>query len=520
MYTITSLFLNKCILLVLIFSATVFSQQKREVHLDYNKTISNQIPTMYLNCIGAGRANEGLRADWQAQLKIVQEECNFKYIRFHGIFHDDMGVYKIDKNGHEIYNWQYVDKLYDFILSVGLKPFIELSFMPKDLASGGKTVFWWKANVTKPKSWDAYGKLINEFTKHLAERYGKEEVKTWYFEVWNEPNHHAFFDGNLEDYFTMYTTALKAVKEVSKDFKVGGPSTAGTGWIDEFLNFTKKSDLELDFISTHSYNVKGFLDEFGKKKLFLLPDSLAVVKNINEAFNKLKNEKNVEFHVTEWSSSYSATDPVHDTYQNATYVLNTLKHIDKRVNSMSYWVFTDIFEETGVPAKPFHGGFGLMNLQGIKKPTYFAYKYLNQLSEVQLKNSDSYSWASKDSSGVQILLYDFSYPKTNKLPNREYFIQNLPPKTSSEVKVTIDNLKNGTYQLEVYKTGYLHNDAFTNYYKMGLPDHLTKNQVLELKNKTSDKPIKSIAVEIKEAKFSTNLLVNENDVFFLKLTQL
>ena len=517
-----TVFCKTYVLIIVIFSNSIFSQQKREIHIDYNKPSLHQNTNMYLKCIGAGRANEGLRADWQAQLKTLQEACNFKYIRFHGIFHDDMGVYKKDLKGNIIYNWQYIDKLYDFILSVGLKPFVELSFMPKDLASGDKTVFWWKANVTKPKSWDAYGKLINEFAKHLAERYGIEEVKSWYFEIWNEPNHHAFFDGTIEDYFTMYATALKAVKDVSEDFKVGGPSTAGTGWIDEFLDFTADSDLALDFITTHSYNVNGFLDEFGKKKLFLVPDSLYVAKSINGAFDKLKkrNKKDIEFHVTEWSSSYSATDPVHDTYQNATFVLNTLKHIDEGVNSMSYWVFTDIFEEPGIPATPFHGGFGLMNLQGIKKPTFFAYKYLNQLGEIPLENSDIYSWAAKDSSGVQLLLYDFSYPKINKTPNREYFIKDLPPNKSNDVKVTIDNLKNGNYQLEVYKTGYLNNDAFTNYYNMGLPNYLTKNQVLELKNKTLDKPIKTITVEIKDTKFSTNLLVRENDILFLKLIQL
>jgi xylan 1,4-beta-xylosidase len=510
---------NKHILIILIFSNSVFSQQKREIHLDYNKTSLTQNTEMYLNCIGAGRANEGLRADWQEQLKTIQQEIHFKYIRFHGIFHEDMGVYKIDKNGNEIYNWQYVDKLYDFILSIGLKPFVELSFMPKGLASGDKTVFWWKANITKPKNWVAYGKLISEFTKHLAQRYGKEEVKSWYFEVWNEPNHHAFFNGTIDDYFTMYSTALKAIKEVSNDFKVGGPSTAGAGWIDEFLDYTIKSNLKVDFISTHAYNVKGVLDEFGKKKLFLLPDSLAVVKSINEANDKLKNKnkKEVEFHVTEWSSSYSATDAVHDTYQNATFVLNTLKKINKEVNSMSYWVFTDIFEEPGIPTKPFHGGFGLLNLQGIKKPTYFAYKYLNQLGNVQLENSDMYSWASKDSKGVQLLLYDFSYPKIGKTPNQEFFIQDLPSTKSSEVSITIDNLKNGKYTLEVYKTGYKNNDAFTYYHEMGRPNELTRNQENILKMKTTDLPIISKIITIESNNFFSTFSLNSNDILFIKL---
>ena len=160
--------------------------------------------------MGAGRANEGLRADWQKQLKQVKDELGFKYIRMHGLLHDDMGVYFEDKAGNPVYNFQYIDVLYDFLLSVGIKPFVELSFMPQALASGEKTVFWWKANVTPPKSYEKWARLIEALTNHFTERYGKDEVKTWYFEVWNEPNHAGILVFRHERIFQVYTiTPLK-----------------------------------------------------------------------------------------------------------------------------------------------------------------------------------------------------------------------------------------------------------------------------------------------------------------------
>jgi len=183
--------MKKGIYAILVWIGLSFSLQAqvttRVINVDVNE-ISGNRSSVFQECIGAGRANEGLRADWQQQLALVQKEIGFKYIRFHGLLNDDMNVFSISKTGQPVYNWQYIDKLYDYLLSIHLKPFVELSFMPADLASGTKTVFWWKANVTKPKSYVQWDELIRQLVMHLQERYGKTELEHWYFEVWNEPN--------------------------------------------------------------------------------------------------------------------------------------------------------------------------------------------------------------------------------------------------------------------------------------------------------------------------------------------
>ena len=198
--------IKKVLLCVLIATATTTFAQKKEsksskeriVTADMN-AVSGPTKTGWRKCVGAGRANEGLRADWQEQLRKVKKDIGFENIRMHGLLHDDMGVYFEEKKGKPTYNWQYIDQLYDFLIGIGVKPFVELSFMPKDLASGPETVFWWKGNITPPKDYDKWYDLIKALTEHFTERYGAEEVKTWYFEVWNEPNHHAFLKGTQDD---------------------------------------------------------------------------------------------------------------------------------------------------------------------------------------------------------------------------------------------------------------------------------------------------------------------------------
>jgi len=250
---------------------------ERVIHVDFNNE-NGPLNPMFRECVGAGRANEGLRADWQQQLAFVKKECDFKYIRMHGLLSDDMAVYTEDWKGNPQYNYMYIDALFDFLQSIGIKPFVELGFMPTVLASGNQTIFWWRGNVTPPKDYDKWESLIRNLTQHFSERYGTDEVKTWYFEVWNEPNlSPGFWTGTKEEYFKLYQYTAKAIKSVNAEYKVGGPATAGAAWVPEMINFCTKNKVSLDFISTHSYGVKqGFLDEFGNSGTVLSKDSMAV----------------------------------------------------------------------------------------------------------------------------------------------------------------------------------------------------------------------------------------------------
>ena len=515
--------------LIAIFAALIttapFAQQ-RTLTADLAK-VKAKTNTMFNECIGAGRANEGLRADWQQQLASVQKDCNFKYIRFHGLLTDDMGVYREDKNGNPEYNYQYIDVLFDYLLSINIKPFVELGFMPEALASGKKHIFWWRGNVTPPRDYNKWEGLIRNLTQHFTDRYGVDEVKTWYFEVWNEPNlSPGFWSGTQDEYFQLYKHTAAAVKSVNPDYKVGGPATAGAAWVPETLDYCKKNNIAIDFISTHSYGVKqGFLDEFGNSGTVLNKEEMSVSGDVINSRKQISESAfpNLELHYTEWSSSYTPADPMHDSYHQAAYILQKIKQVGTAANSMSYWVFTDIFEESGVRFTPFHGGFGLLNTQGIAKPAYFAYKYMNQLGDTELENSDANSWICKDNEGnVQILAWDFSNTHPgDSVNNQVYYIRDLPAKDKGKLQIDIKGLLKGKYTVTVYKTGYRSNDVYTAYLDMKKPANLTKQQVAELKAVSSDKAVYTETIKIKNQQAYTKQLdIRENDVYLIKISKL
>lgn len=504
-------------------AVNVSAAQVRAIHADFKK-VKGPFNTMFKECIGAGRANEGLRADWQAQLKLVKEACDFKYIRMHGLLTDDMGVYFEDKAGNPVYNWQYVDALFDFILSIDMKPFVELGFMPGALASGKNTMFWWKGNITPPKDYAKWEDLNKNLAMHLKERYGDEEVKTWYFEVWNEPNLKGlFWTGDMADYFKLYTSAVKGIKEVSKNYRVGGPATAGSGWIPEFIEYCAKNNVPVDFISTHTYGVKsGFVDADGESTTVLSQDNEAVYGEIKRSRNQIQSSARpgLELHYTEWSSSYTPRDPIHDSYHQAAYVLDKIKNARGVLSSMSYWVFTDIFEENGPRTTPFHGGFGLLNYQSIKKPAFYSYQFLNRLGETELDNEDRASWICKNKTGnIQMLFWDFTNTHPgDSVSNQSYYKRDLPSRQKGSVKINIVNVPSGQYKMQAYKTGYRANDPYATYRDLNSPAQLSKNQLEAIKDLNNGSPVDSRLITVKsDGNFTIEFPLRENDVMLCTL---
>lgn len=491
----------------------------RHIRGDYHK-VKGAFNRYASLCVGAGRAGEVLRHAFLKHLEEGVRDCGFSYLRFHGIFHEDMGVYGEDEKGRPRCSWQYVDMVYDALLERGIKPFVELSFMPSALASGDKTVFWWKANVTPPKDYDKWGSLIFAFVKHLEERYGREEVASWYFEVWNEPNHPAFFGGTRQDYFRLYEVTARAVKAVCPGYRVGGPATAaGDAWISEFIAFCHDNRVPSDFVSTHIYGVEGAFDEFGDSVLYLSKNRKLIPDQVREVCAKVKASPmpDLEIHYTEWSSSYSSRDPVHDHYSQAAYILRHLKGLEGLVASMSYWTLSDIFEEVGPPQTPFHGGFGLINAQGLKKPSHYAYAFLNRLGDTELFQEDKNAWLCKKPGGIQALFWNDS-PVCQDEPNHLFFKKDRKAEKAEEVEITLSGLPEGDYALEIRRIGYDRNDVYTGYLKLGAPASPSREQIQLLSRENDGMPEIKERIRVGEnGLFQYRLELNENDVVLLTL---
>src|SRR5271155_394002 len=158
------------------------------VEIDVNGS-SHPFPHFWEKMFGSGRAVLSLRDSYRSDLREVKQATDFDYVRFHAIFHDEIGLYDEDRQGRPSYNFSYVDQIYDGLLSEHVRPFVELSFMPQKMAAHNTLhTFWYKPNVSPPKDWSKWEDLNTAFAKHLVDRYGVNEVAQWYFEVWNEPN--------------------------------------------------------------------------------------------------------------------------------------------------------------------------------------------------------------------------------------------------------------------------------------------------------------------------------------------
>ena len=317
-----------------------------------------------------------LREDWQRDLKRAHDELGFQHVRFHGLLSDDMGVV-VRK---DLYSFVNCDRVFDFLLSIGMRPFVELSFMPEALASGNKTVFHYRANVTPPKSYKEWSKLIEQLVSHLVERYGEAEIREWLFEVWNEPNLKAFWRGTKRDYFRLYRHTAEAIKKISARFKVGGPATAKSEWIEDFVYYCERNDVPADFVSTHHYPNDGFESD-GDTEVQLFKSQRGIMREV--AQNSRAHARNRPVYYTEWNTSSDPFDPLHDEPYAAAAVASTVMEANGLVEGYSFWTFSDIFEEHGLPSTPFHGGFGLLNLHGIPKPTYRVFELLHDLGERQ-----------------------------------------------------------------------------------------------------------------------------------------
>ena len=349
---------------------------------------ATRFPHFWEEMFGSGHAALAMRADYLRDLRAVRRITGFRYVRFHGILDDGVGVYTRNSRGNLVYNFSNVDTIYDGLLKNGVRPFVELSFMPRAIAANpdARYDFWYRPNVSPPQTFAKWAAVIRAFARHLIARYGIAEVSKWYFEVWNEPNEN-FWGGpwRQKTYFRLYDTAARALKAVSPRLRVGGPATAHAAWIRAFLRHVSSKHFPIDFISTHAYADDTTQSLFGNRRSVPYDDRLcSAVKRVRRQIDHSQLPA-LPLYLTEWS--VMGRDNARDTTYVGPAVADTIRECDGRVQMMSFWTFSDVFEEDGPNPGPFTGGFGLRAYGGINKPSYYAFELLHQLGHERLKNS-------------------------------------------------------------------------------------------------------------------------------------
>jgi xylan 1,4-beta-xylosidase len=364
------------------------------IEVDMRKT-SGPLDHIWSKCAGSDRAAITLREQWRKDLSRFHDEAGLQMVRFHGIFADELGVYSPSiLNSGKVPNWQNIDRVYDGLLEHGVKPLVELTFMPKRLASGKSTFGFYAGNTTPPLVMEDWGIFIKSFVHHLVDRYGIDEVRQWPFEVWNEPDLAFFWTGKQSDYFQLYKTTVLAIKSVDARIKVGGPATSSVQWIPEFLAFCKENSLPVDFVATHIYIGDNQTKIFGKPNAWpaseVIPKGMEMVRAQIDA----SSYPGTPLWLTEWSSDSPAM------------IAHIIKSCLGVCQLMSQWTLSNTYEELGVSQyilKEGDNGFGMIAVGGIPKPQFNTYKLLQRLGNTRLVTSDGPVLASRCNDGSSVI---------------------------------------------------------------------------------------------------------------------
>ncbi|MCL2176142.1 MAG: hypothetical protein FWB73_08875 [Treponema sp.] len=473
-----------------------------------------------LFCVGTGRMNLALRHEYHNQLKKIQKDIGFSYIRGHGLLCDDMGIYhKYEKDGEKKseYNFRYVDMVFDDYLSLKIKPFVEFGFMPEKLASGDQTVFYWKGNVTPPSDYSKWAELIKAVVNHWIERYGAEEVSSWLFEVWNEPNlKHFWKDADMEEYFKLYEVTSKAVKSCNQRLRVGGPAICGVDderWLKCFLEFCSKNKTPLDFVTRHAYatEMPEHSGHYAYQKLRSPDVFLSELKVSRQIIDSFPPYKGIEMHITEFNTSYSPLNPIHDTNLNAAYVARLLSEMGDTCASYSYWTFGDVFEEAGVAFTPFSGCFGLLANGMIPKPTYWTFSFFSKLGT----NANSFNRA--------IARNEKFIVTRDEKNNLRGIAWNIAEETSEmETDVLLDfsiNLENGEYLLIKKLVDEKVCNPLKNWIDMGSPANPAEEQFVLLRE-CAQPQTTTERITITNGKLDFNLQLSANALMFFEIKRI
>jgi len=429
---------------------------------------THPFPHFWEQMFGSGRAVLSLRDSYRRDLREVKSITDFRYVRFHALFHDEMGVYDEDDKGHPVYNFSYVDQSYDALLANGVRPFVELSFMPKKLAAKEMLhAFWYKQNIAPPKDYGKWDDLITALATHLIERYGIDEVSQWYFEVWNEPNLD-FWGGEprQSSYWELYDHTARALKAVNARIRVGGPATAQAAWADAFIRHCAENHIPADFVSTHVYGNDKAEDVFGTSER--IPRDRMVCRAVKKVHEQIQASTMPKLPLiwSEFNASYMNEPAVTDSSYMGPWMADTIRQCDGLVDLMSYWTFSDVFEEQGVVKNPFYGGFGLIAAGGIPKPAFNAFKLLHQLGDRRIEVDSESALATRAEDG-SIVVAVWNYAPQEQAGTEKKITLRFKGLSAKEAWISVADPNHG--------------DVHPAYEKMGSPRYPTQAQIGQLR---------------------------------------
>jgi xylan 1,4-beta-xylosidase len=454
--------------ILLTLAATPLAAQPRETITVDASAAAEPFPHFWEHMFGSGRAVLSLRESYREDLRAVRAITAVRYVRFHAVLNDEMGVYSVNARGEPVFNFSYIDQVYDGLLANGVRPFVELSFMPAKLAAHDlRQSFWYRPIVSPPANYKRWDALITALARHLIERYGIDEVSQWYFEVWNEPNLD-FWAGEPKQssYWMLYDHTARSLKAVDARLRVGGPATAQAAWVVAFLRHCKDQQVPVDFVSTHVYGDDKAKDVFGTSER--LTRRQMVCRAVQKVHSEIQASPlpSVPLIWSEFNASWSNHPEVTDAPFMGPWLAETIRQCDGFVQEMSYWTFSDVFEEQGVVKTPFYGGFGLLAAGGIPKPAFNAFALLHRLGEQRLANDAPGTLITRQSDGALVIaLWNYAEVGTTA-PMRSVALRLAHSAAQSASVQSIDDA---------------HGNVHIAYEHMGSPRYPTQRELAQLR---------------------------------------
>ena len=512
-------------------------------------------------CVGSGHALLALRADYARQLAFIHDTLGIRRVRFHGIFCDDMRTFNDLSMMHalpgaetfEEYNFNACGAAYDNVLEAGMKPFVELSFMPGKLArkkdgERQEGMFFYKPLIVPPEDLEAWKKYLTAFLHFLIHRYGIEEIRTWFFEVWNEPDLPVvFWNGTRDEYFALYGASAQAIKAVDPAIQVGGPATSNSKWVRSFLKYCREHSLPVDFISTHQYagdplggvESQGEMDEeagFDLEGMLRRQQEAAQVmagmtdRSFLAGFRTVQPDKSettdiaygtfphnarevkkqaegLPVYYTEWNENAGFSSYTNDTRKVAAYDVRAALETEGLVAGSSIWCFSDIFEELHPFPQEFHGGFGMLSQHGIPKPVYHAMKMLADAGDERLDLGAEATQgeigiaAFRKGKSLQVLLF------RQKMKNLDL------PKEKAVVRF---ELAEKPEKVTLRRVDEEHGNPLSLWEGMGVPLSLNRAEVQEIREKSDVKP-EAWPFVWENGVLTLEAALGVNDVYFFEI---
>lgn len=467
--------------------------------------VKNQIKVLkhtFKTFTGVGKAREILMQRIQTELKILQKDVGFRYIKFHGILDDSMLLYNEDRLGNPYLTFTYVDDVIDFLLSIGLRPLIQFSFMPKLLAKDPeKTIFYSSSIISEPIDNSKWAFLITNLTKHFIERYGLYEVRTWFFSFWNIPfKSYQFSFENTQIVYELYRITRNCVKECDDLLAFGNPSYTSADFdkneLKNFLDYCQKNNCFPDFYNIHCYPFRTAseddiaqltIKENSQMEHTIISDDPDYMAHALELFKKSISEyPKLPIYLTEWASTFSHRDWLNDTCYRSAYIIKSILENYDSVDSFGNWCLSDTLEELPLDNEIFHGELGLFTTSGIKKPAYYSYVFLNKLYDVLIAAGDGYFVTTNQKGDYSIILYNY-------IPLSSIYAQGMlfnvtfldrynvfVDPCSLKFNLPLKQMENGQYIITEQTVNREHGSAFDEWVRMGALPLTTEEEVINL----------------------------------------